>query len=159
MLVHAEIEHFFEERALDIADRAFLLLKTRSRPSRPIIHLLSNVIGEQQGLPSKLGTPTTALSVTGKALAQYKHSIARNNGIRIPNILQILLPIGILESEIDAAWLSTTDGFGAKRGTTAHSASITYTIDPKDDLQTVTQIMSGVKDIDILLNSISKKLR
>src|SRR6267143_3881061 len=149
VLVHAELEHFFEERARDIAERAFDLLRTNSRPSRPIIHLLSNIIGDQHGLPSKLGTQTTALSVTGKVVAQYKHGITQNNGIRIPNILQILLPIGVLESEIDTVWLSTTDGFGAKRGATAHSASIMYTIDPQDDFQTVNQIMDGVRDLDL----------
>jgi hypothetical protein len=159
VLVHAELEHFFEERAVEIADRAFRLFKTTSRPSRPIVHLLSNIVGEQHGLPTKLGTQTTALSVTGKVVAQYKHGITKNNGIRIPNILQILLPIGILETEIDNAWLSTTDGFGAKRGTTAHSASIMYTIDPQDDFQTVNQIMNGVRDLDALLNLIRRKIR
>ncbi len=159
VLVHAEIEHFFEERALDIADRAFDLFKAKARVSRPIVHLLSNIVGDQHGLPSKLGTQVTVLSVTGKVVAQYKHGIAKNNGIRVPNILQILLPIGVLEAEIDTVWLSTTDGFGAKRGATAHSSSIMYTIDPQDDFQTVNQIMAGVRDLDVLLNQIKQKLR
>jgi hypothetical protein len=159
VLVHAELEHFFEERGLDIADRAFDLLRIKSRPSRPIIHLLSNIVGDQHGLPIKLGTPTNSLSIAGKVVAQYRHGINNNNGIRIPNILQILLPIGILETEIDAVWLSTTDGFGAKRGATAHSSSIMYTIDPQDDFNTVNQIMNGVRDIDELLNAIKGKLR
>ena len=159
MLVHAELEHFFEERALDIASRAFDLLKTRYKPSRPIIHLLSNIVGNHQGLPSELGTNTTPLSIAGKVLGQYKHFVVGNHGIRTSNILRILLPIGVQEAEIDDVWLSTTDGFGAKRGTTAHSASITYTIDPQDDFQTVSQIMNGVQDLDLLLNQIKKALR
>jgi hypothetical protein len=82
-----------------------------------------------------------------KVVAQYGHGIAKNKGIRIPNLLQILLPIGVLEAEIASAWLSTTDGFGAKRGTTVHSASIMYTIDPQDDFQTVNQIMASAISI------------
>jgi hypothetical protein len=159
MLVHAELEHFLEERAVEIADRAFHLFRTRYRPSRPIIHLLSNITGEPKGLPAELGTTTTPLSIAGKVLGQYKHGVINNHGIRISNILRILLPIGIQETEIDTVWLSTTDGFGAKRGTTAHSASITYTIDPKDDFQTVGQIMNGVRDLDLLLNQIKKTLK
>ena len=159
VLVHAELEHYFEDRAIDIADRAFELWKTKSKASSAIVHLLSNMVGEQHGLPSKLGTNKTAISIAGKVLAQYKHDINNNNGIRIPNLLQILLPVGISEAEIDAVWLSTTDGFAAKRGATAHSAAINYTIDPKDDAQTVSQIMNGVRDLDILLNGIRKKLR
>jgi hypothetical protein len=73
--------------------------------------------------------------------------------------LQILLPIGILESEIDTVWLSTTDGFGAKRGAAAHSTAISYQVDPKDDFQTIKQIMEGVREIDTLLNAIRRKLR
>ena len=61
----------------------------------------------------------------------------------------IIASLGVsVEAEIASAWLSTTDGFGAKRGTTVHSASIMYTIDPQDDFQTVNQIMAGVRDLD-----------
>ena len=158
MLVHAELESYFEERATDIVDAAFLVWRTRSKPSVPIVHLLTG-INEVQGLPSKLGTNKTALSITGNVVATYKRNLNQNHGIRIANLLQILLPIGVLEADIDAAWISTTDGFGGKRGTTAHSAAITYTIDPKDDFQTVSQIMSGVRDIDVLLNRIKAALR
>jgi hypothetical protein len=115
--------------------------------------------GDHQGLPSELGTKTTPLSIAGKVYGQYKRTVVTNHGIRISNILRILLPIGVRETEIDAVWLSTTDGFGAKRGATAHSASITYTIDPQDDFQTVGQIMNGVRDLDLLLNQIKKTLR
>jgi hypothetical protein len=139
--------------------RAFDLLRAKYRQSRPIIHLLSNIVSDQKGLPSELGTPTTPLNIAGQVLGQYKRSDNNNHGIRISNILRILLPIGVRETEIDSAWLSTTDGFGAKREATEHSASITYTIDPQDDFQTVSQIMNGVRDLDLLLNQIKKTLR
>jgi len=159
MLAHAEIEHFLEDRALEIADAAFNLFKTASRASRPLVHILTNVVGEQEGLPSKPGTQRTALTIAGRGLGQYRHKMLHNNGIRTDNLMQILLPVGVLESELDSAWLSTTDGFGAKRGLTAHTSAVTHAIDPQDDHQTVQQIMTGMADVDEMLNEIKRKIR
>lgn len=158
MLVHAELESYFEERAIEIVDSAFQLWKLKSKASVPIVHLLTGV-SEVQGLPSELGTKTTALSITGSVVATYKKKISDNHGIRTSNLLRILLPIGVLEADLDAAWVATTDGFGGKRGATAHNTAIKYTIDPKDDFQTVNQIMTGVRELDLLLNAIRVKLK
>lgn len=158
MLVHAELESYFEERATDIADAAFNLLRVKGKPSIPIVHLLAGV-GDVLRFPSELGTNRTALSIAGNVVATFKKSLNQNHGIRIANLLQILLPIGVLEADIDTVWISTTDGFGGKRGATAHNAAITYAIDPKDDFQTVNQIMSGVRDLDVLMNKIRARLK
>lgn len=159
VLVHAELEHYFEERALEIAKVAVQLWISKSKPTVPLACLLTNIVGEQQGLPKKLGTQITALTVAGKVLSQYKHNLANNHGIRIPNLLEILLPVGVKEADIDSFWLSTTDGFAAKRGATAHSAAVTYQIDPQDDFKTVSLIMQGVRDIDTQLNTIRRTIR
>lgn len=159
ILSHAELEYYFEARALDIATRAYDLWKNRNKATAPMICLLTNIIGDSKGLPSKLGTNITSLHVSGRVYGQYKHAIINNNGIKTPNLLNILLPISVLESDIDSAWLSTIDGFGAKRGETAHTAAVYNQIDPQDDYQTVMQIMSGIRDVDVLLNNIRGKCR
>src|SRR3954470_2364475 len=46
------------------------------------------------------------------------------------------------------------NGFGAKRGTTAHQPAILHQIDPKDDLNTVRQIVAGIRAIDRILNKL-----
>ncbi|WP_146604496.1 hypothetical protein [Rhodoplanes roseus] len=159
ILTHAELEHYFEERVLEIAALSFNLWKTRLKPCASLACLLANVSGDRTSLPKKIGTNTTAITIAGKALAQFNHTVINNNGIRIANLLELLLPIGIDESTIDPVWLSVVDGFGAKRGLAAHTAAVTYQIDPKDELQTVKQIMSGVQDIDLALNAIKKNIR
>jgi len=58
------------------------------------------------------------------------------------------------EADVDSTWLSTLDGFGAKRGLTAHAASVAYTIDPRDDFNTVNLIITGI--LKILITAISK---
>jgi hypothetical protein len=154
VLVHAELEHYFEARSLELADAAFDNWRINGQPSIPIACLLANIEGQRNGLPKALGTSITSVFIAGEALGQYKRCIRKNHGIRIENLLQMLLPIGILESDLDPVWLSTTDGFGAKRGETAHRTAISYVIDPRDDYQIVKQIMSGVKDVDLRLNLI-----
>lgn len=159
LLCHAELEHYLEERTLEIADLSFRLWITKSRSSSPLISILSNVIGEQNGLPKKLGTNNDTNKIVSRVVAQYRHAVLTNNGIRTSNILTLLLPIGILEGDIDPAWIATIDGFGAKRGTAAHTTSISYQIDPKDELQTIAQIVLGIKDIDQRLNAAKSKIR
>lgn len=159
VLIHAELENYFEERALALALRAADLWRQHRRSSRTLVSLLSNVVGEQSGLPKKVGADVATITHSQKVYSQYKHYITNNNGIKTQNILQILLPVGVIESEIDAAWLSTIDGFGTKRGAAAHSAAINYQIDPQDDFQTVNQIMQGVRDIDAVLNTLIRSMR
>ncbi|MEQ8395959.1 hypothetical protein [Thalassobaculum sp.] len=159
VLIHAEIEYYLEVRALEIANLSFNLWLNQSVPSNSLVSLLCNIIGEHTGLPRELGTKKTPSSVIGKAVAQYNHSVNNNNGIRSMNVLQILLPVGVLESQIDPVWLSTTDGFAVKRGATAHSTAISYQIDPRDDYQIIQQIIKGIKDIDKIMNSIIQTLK
>lgn len=159
VLIHAEIEHFFEERVLDIASTAFSLWKNKNKVSLPIACLLTDPGEMKMALPKSLGTNTTALSLGGKMLAKFKYEVGKNNGIKISNLLSLLLPVGLLEAEIDPGWISTTDGFATKRGIAAHSGHIAYTIDPKDDFSTVSQIIDGIKDIDILLNKLRQRIK
>lgn len=159
ILVHAEIEHYFEERALEIAEMAFDLWKNKRKGSKPLVACLANRLGDNDGLPRKIGTSITVTSMAGKAFGQYRQMIHRNNGIKSENILQILLPIGVDESRLDSVWLSTIDGFGQRRGVAAHSAAISYQIDPRDDYQTIGFLMGEIKEIDLLLNDIKRSIR
>ena len=77
---------------------------------------------------------------------------AENNGIRERDILRLLLPVGITTQDIDPTWLATTSSFGRARGDTAHrSNQVDRPPDPKSELDTVTQIVEGLLDIDNML--------
>jgi hypothetical protein len=159
VLVHAEIEHFFEERVSEIADLAINLWKTRNKVSLPIACMLTNPGEMKMSLPNSLGTGITAQSLAGKIHTKFRSSVGNNHGIKIGNLLSLFLPVGILESDIDAGWISTIDGFGTQRGATAHSAHISYPINPQDDYNTVKQIIAGIKDIDVMLNKLRQSVR
>jgi hypothetical protein len=156
VLVHAEIEDFIEGRALEVAKQAVTRWNTNQKVSKTLIHLLSNQIGHTAGLPTKIGSDLDATAIVKKCWTQFNADKVKNHGIRIANILSMLLPVGIDEAEIDSVWLSTIDGFGAARGKAAHSSAIEYTINPQDDYNTVQSIILGLRDIDATLSRLKR---
>lgn len=159
ILVHAEVEHYLEQRALEIAGSAFDLWKKKGKASRPLVACLAARVGINDGLPKKIGTSTSVSSIAGKAWGHFRHLIINNNGVKSENILSMLLAIGLEEGEIDSAWLATMDGFGTKRGKMVHTSGVAYEINPADEYDTVKQIISGLKILDKKLNNIQKSLK
>lgn len=155
ILAHAEIEHFLERRVEAIAASAFQVWASTGKAT-PVLVALMCARTSGEGMPKAIGTNRTGLTLVGKAVGQFKVTVAQNHGIRTPNILELLLPVGVEEAQLDVVWLATTDGFGAKRGAAAHSSAVSYVIDPRNDYQTVGQIMAGLLKIDALLNVLKK---
>lgn len=156
LLAHAEIEFYFEQRVIEIAQLAFTKWRNRGHVCTVLLHIVCNISGDQSGLPKRLATNITANSIVQTSLGQFRHSISGNHGIRVQNILQLLLPVGIAEADIDPAWLATIDGFGVTRGLAAHSSAVTYTIDPRSDYDSIQAIIAGIRDIDALLNRLRR---
>ena len=159
LLAHAEFEEFIEKRASEIATEAVSLWELKRRHSRVVIHLVANQVGNAAGFPTARGSGVTAEVIVTKCLEQYKYAVRKNHGVRITNILSLLLPIGIDEAEIDPVWLATIDGFGADRGKAAHKAAVNYQIDPRSDFMVVSQIAEGLKEVDGLINTLKRSLR
>ena len=82
-----------------------------------------------------------------------------NMGVRRTNVLRLLLPIGIRESEIDQAWLQKIDEFGQNRGSIAHSPKgrVREPVDPKGEFDTVSDIIEGIRVIDETLKQMRYK--
>lgn len=85
--------------------------------------------------------------------------INRNNGIRKPNLLQLLLPVGVslstIQSALDGSWLQKIDEFGEERGKTAHrSGAINQLVDPRTEYEVVQEIVRGLHLVDSELLSI-----
>lgn len=154
LLIHAEFEQYFEDRVIDVADRAVQKWQNQKRTSKPLACLLANMTGELNCLPTKLGTGTTITTLAHKCLAQFRYTVTHNHGIKTENILSLMLPVGIEEAALDTVWLANLDSFGGLRGKAAHSSWITYTIDPKSDLDLASDILVGIDPVDTLLNEL-----
>ncbi len=141
LLVHAEIEAYFEEVTEAKAKTAFGKWRTDRTKSNVLISLVSfheHSIREQD-IELRLN----------KALSTFIYNLRHNNGIKEQNILTMLLPVGFEFSEIDTTWLNTITSFGTSRGEVAHtSARVQQSLDPITLRSTVQQILSEIMIID-----------
>jgi hypothetical protein len=154
LLVHAEIEAYLEDRAQRIVNECVALFMADSRPRHILMNLLSFHLVQQPVSAERLKTIYGSNiqycnESVNCAQTAYNRVLANNHGIREYNVLQILLPLGIQVTKIDAAWLSTLDGFGRNRGEVAHKSIKTHQlINPEDELKTTGLLLLGLKDID-----------
>jgi hypothetical protein len=66
----------------------------------------------------------------------------------------MLLPIGVLEEDLDTAWISDTDTWATLRGDAAHKgAKMQVQPDPRKELQTVQQVLEGFRELDEHMSS------
>lgn len=152
VLAHAEIESCVEDLGIDTVNAAYEAWKLDRKPRSALIALLAYS-------QRNLGGPPAGLGQGGAGPLRDRMKTVRddyvryvkidNNGIKEANVLAVLLPAGILESDLDPAWLSTIDSFGARRGDTAHGTGGTQQPpDPAQELNTVRSILSGLARLD-----------
>lgn len=154
LLVHAEIEAYLEDKARLCANESLRRFKAGRKPTTVVMNLLAfhspqKGVSQRQIREIYASGAIHAQEMAAQATTAYNRVVSLNNGIRESNILQLLLPIGFLHSEIDSTWLSTTDSFGAKRGETAHtSIRAQLQPDPATEQTTVQQILAGLLTLD-----------
>lgn len=169
MLSHAEIEAYFEDRAIDAANCARAAWTTSKLVSRVALCLLA-FSGREMALPpptleapndnKRKGWP--ALVDVGERLtpvlaAFFHHVRHENHGIKEKNLLALLLPIGIEHSSLDPAFLTDIDSFGSLRGLTAHSSSrqsVRQAVDPAEELKRVEALVAGIEAIDAMIDGL-----
>ncbi len=132
-LVHAELESYFEEVAEHKVKATFINWKSTKRKSNILI-----------ALPAFVETKSTDNSLENRlqgSFSGYMQILKDNNGIKEPNLLKILLPLGIEYHNIDSTWLGIMSSFGSKRGDVAHkTAAVQSPLDPltiKNDIQLI----------------------
>jgi hypothetical protein len=121
---------------------------------------------------SGFGGPATKLTVTkGKKLPPtldervdtacktYDEFVRKDNhGLRERNLLRVLLPIGVRESDLDPIWVGQMDTFGVMRGIIAHVAAraVRNPPDPVNAREQVARVMDGLADLDALLGRLCR---
>lgn len=132
LLCHAEIETFIE-------DWAKILLQT--------------LTAELQNLKS--GSKFARLHAN-RVARDLLHTINTNHGIKAKNLLNMFGPFGILETDfdaIDANFLSLLNGFGHRRGESAHGSVMRATKQPNpiQEKKTVYEILSHLEKFEEVL--------
>lgn len=145
LLVHAEIENYLENRCLRAAQQAI-----RQYPNRKSSALLLAVY--HPGAASM-----TADSRVHNALRCYEGIVEKNNGIGREDLLKLLRPLGVEESDLDPLWLQLIEDFKRKRGEIAHRSRLAMqtNLDPVTICRDINAILVGVggglKSVDRLL--------
>ncbi len=147
LLIHAEIEAYFEEISGNKATTAFNNWKKNRTKSNVLLSLVS--FHEH-----KIDEKNIEQRVK-KALTAFFYNLRQNHGIKEENILSMLLPVGLEYSEIDATWLNTITSFGTNRGEIAHTAAkVQQPLDPAMLKTKVGKILGEIKTIDKKLKKI-----
>lgn len=147
LLIHAEIESYFEEISEEKVKKAFLTWQENRKKSNVLLSLVSfsDVVLNQNEIETRVN----------KALTHYIAKIKINHGIKEKNILELLLPVGLEYQSLDTTWLNTMSSFGNIRGEVAHSAStVQQPLDPDTLKNTVKLILLEIKRFDELIKKL-----
>lgn len=157
LLAHAEIEQFLEDRCSEIAAQAIREWRSSRRPTVVIAGLLAFTERTVEPAPSSLVPPKPGASGGRKVEiderilaigASYNYVVRNNNGVKEPNLLSLLLPLGISTKKLDPTWLADMDSFGASRGLIAHSSIIRNSIDPANEYATIKRVTGPLRALD-----------
>lgn len=128
LLVHAELESYFEDRAKKIVLNA----QARYQRTGTCSPVLSRLLVYHHATKDELG-PVSAQSVT-KAINYYLDHLDKNHGIREKNLLTIFLPLGMSHAVLEAQLIAACNQLSIKRGQFAHASFKTHQqIDPKTE--------------------------
>ena len=173
VLSHAEIEHYIEERAAEIALAADTAWKDRRHVSETTLCLLAFSGLSLAKLPATLRPPranqrdwSEFVKPDARLSASVTTYIRRvrqeNHGIKEENLLSLLLPIGFPSDELDELLIAELNDFGTKRGRAAHisvSNHVTAGVNPFDEDDQVRRIVLGLRAIDLKLDVMLRKSR
>lgn len=92
------------------------------------------------------------------ASGKFQGAAKSNNGVKAKNLLALLVPAGIEETDLDPLWVTAMENFGKNRGDVAHQSSaaklVTYTIDPATEVTNLEFVLKGLEVIDAKLKKI-----
>lgn len=157
LLVHAEVESFLEDRAIEVLKKALDRYTATKKTGRPLVSVLTFTELASQGVPKKTSSPHDSCIVRlNRAFSHYRNwTQHHNHGIKEKNVLSLLLPVGLEIADIDTTLLNTLDSYGAGRGAVAHSSGKTQqAIDPATEKATVTLIIQELEKLDAQLQTL-----
>lgn len=157
LLVHAEIEAYFEDVAKEKVRKA-LASWTASRKKSSCLKAVLAYSGNELSYETtrKVDSNNIAFRLN-KAVNHFISLIQKNHGIKEHNLLAILIPLGIEINDIDPVWLSTMESFGTLRGAIAHNSTSVHTlIDRNTEVNRINnQILPEVQRLDQLISKLA----
>lgn len=150
VLAHGVLEAYLEGIALEVVDSSIKNFNLDGRARTSLLALLG--YAHDGTVPvSYSGGPwgvREALKASRQTLRNWTET---NNGIKEKDLLRLLLPTGLKESDMGVAWLSDMSDLGSLRGRVAHhgmAPGAAHPIDPKDAVDHVEKVLPTLCRLD-----------
>lgn len=151
LLTHAELEYYFEAISIKKVDDALKKWLANKRYNSTILLTLSCFIEHNKHVKDASTTEEKIRKIVGI----YHEVISKNNGIKENNIRSILIPIGIIEADMNNTWLNTLNSFGSTRGDIAHTCASVQTLPNHSDIKNdIQNILADLKALDLIINAL-----
>ncbi len=151
LLTHAELEYYFEAISVKKVDDALKKWQANKRYNSPILLSLCCFIEHTDRVKNETSLEGKIRQIVGR----YRETISKNNGIKDNNIRDILIPIGITESDMNNTWLNTLNSFGRTRGGIAHTCASVHTVPNHNDIKNdIQNILADLKTLDLIINAL-----
>ena len=151
LLVHAELEKYFEVLSVMIAKDSFFEFDTNGKPTLPLLSLTSsNLYGfEKQG--SKSAGYLDLKKRVNCFFAKFVALVKENNGIKAKNVSELFWILGFSKDSFGDNLLSLLDSYGIKRGAIAHTGSpaTKQLLNIKDEQNSACQLIKEIGNFDI----------
>lgn len=151
VLIHAELEYYFEQLAEEIMQSAWKKWTTNIA-TKAIVALVAYREKNPMALPESANDQKKKEDLKKRVNDAYtehnKYIHSQNHGIKEKNILALFLPLGIELDSIDNNLLIALDSFGSDRGQIAHSTRAMQNVTPEDAISTVQSILSLIEAFD-----------
>jgi hypothetical protein len=156
LLVHAEIEAYFEDRAKEKVNKALTKWSTNRQKSSCLKAVLA-FSGNDISYDNVKKTDSNDIEYRiNRAVNHFLSLVNKNNGVKQNDIINLIIPIGIEMSELDNTWLNTMESFGSTRGNIAHnSIAVQTALDRNTEKDRInTQIIPEIERLDQLIQKI-----
>lgn len=149
LLVHAELEKYFEILSIMIAKDSFLKFDLDNKPTLPLLSLTSTnlyVIKDNKKKDLDIDFNTRVKGFYTKYIALVKE----NNGIKAKNVSELFWMLGLSKDKIGDDLLSLLDSYGIKRGAIAHTGKLANKklLNIKEEEKSVIQLIDEIDKFD-----------
>ena len=117
LLVHAEIECYFENIAKEVVLKSYKKWKLEKKSSHVLMSVTAFLNPKEQ-IPENVSNEKINKNEEGlienrlkDCVSRYIGMIEKNNGIKETNLLKILLPLGIHLNDIDHTFLNSANSY------------------------------------------------
>lgn len=151
LLMHAEIESYFEDIISDIADAAVQKWRADQVVTRPLVSLVVYREGNEIGFAEDIFNISSSRKIDTvfiQCKSQFDARVRNNHGIRKKNLTKLMMSIGFEPDPSEETLFNSLDGFGAKRGDFAHRS-------PDSKLLKATDPITEANEIKVLIDNVA----